>query len=110
FGLETLWDPDAAAAFQQLPGARAGELKLDPWIADQLDAFIALHGVRVEPLAAAALAELAAEQLAPREAVNRSSATTAEPLDGVARSLAAGSGGQLAPFQWAAVRYALQAR
>ena len=108
FALETLWDPEIAGAFEQLPGARAGELKLDPWIADQLDAFVAMHDVRVEPLAATALAELAAEQRAARQAVNRSRATAAEPLDEVAARL--GGDSRLAPFQWAAVRYALRAR
>ena len=54
--LETFWDPDMQAAFEQLPGAAANELKLDPWIVDQLDAFIALHDIEVTPIAAEALA------------------------------------------------------
>ena len=108
FALETLWDPDAAEAFEQLPGARAGELKLDPWVADQIDAFVVLHGIRVEPLAANALAELAAEQRTARQAINRSRAVAAEPIAEVVSRL--GGDSELAPFQWAAVRYALDAR
>jgi SWI/SNF-related matrix-associated actin-dependent regulator 1 of chromatin subfamily A len=106
FVLEVLWDHDAATAFQSLPGARSGELKLDPWIADQLDAFIAMHRIDVAPEAAAALAALMEEHLAARRAVLRSNAREAEPLEEVATRL----GGELAPFQWAAVRYALEAR
>ena len=107
FAVETLWDPDIAGAFEQVPGARAGELKLDPFIADELDAFVALHGVQVEPLAAEAMARLAAEHRAARRAVNRSRAVADDPIGEVAGRL---SGGELAPFQWAAVRYALEAR
>ncbi len=106
FALEVFWDPEVATAFEQLPGARAGELKLDPWIADQLDAFVALHGVALSPAAAEALAGLAAQQRAARSAVARSRATRADPVEGVPDRL----GGELQPFQWAAVRYALEAR
>ena len=104
--LETFWDADVQAAFEQLPGAAANELKLDPWIVDQLDAFIALHGIEVTPNAAEALAEMAAQHRAAQRAVASSRATTAEPIPEVAQRL----GGELAPFQWVAVRYALEAR
>lgn len=104
--LETFWDPDIQAAFEQLPGAAANELKLDAWIVDQLDAFIAMHRVLVAPTAADAIAELAAEHRAAQRAVAASRATAAEPLPAVAARL----GGELAPFQWVAVRYALDAR
>ncbi|WP_249021318.1 DEAD/DEAH box helicase [Conexibacter sp. S30A1] len=104
--LETFWDPDAQAAFEALPGAAANELKLDAWIVDQLDAFIARHEIDVAPTAAQALEQMAAEHRAAQRAVAASRATTAEPLAEVAPRL----GGELAPFQWAAVRYALQAR
>ncbi len=104
--LETFWDPDVQAAFQQLPGAAGGELKLDPWIADQLDAFLALHGVEVTPAAGEAVERMAAEARAAQRAVAASRATSAEPIAEVAARL----GGELAPFQWVAVRYALQAR
>ena len=37
-GLDVLWDHDAAAAFEQLPGAEAGRrLPLDPWVIAPLD-------------------------------------------------------------------------
>ncbi len=104
--LETFWDPDIQSAFEQLPGAAANELKLDAWIVDQLDAFIGMHGVEVTPHAAQALAEMAAQHRAAQRAVAASRASTAEPLADVAQRL----GGELAPFQWVAVRYALEAR
>ena len=81
--LETFWDPEIQAAFEQLPGAAANELKLDAWIVDQLDAFIALHEVEVAPHAAEALAHAGRSSTAPRSARWRSSrATTAEPIAG----------------------------
>ncbi len=104
--LESFWDPEIQPAFEQLPGATRNELKLDPWIIDQLDAFLALHEVAVAPLAAEALAQLAAQHRAAQRAVAASRATSGEPISEVAARL----GGELAPFQWAAVRYALQAR
>ncbi len=106
FALETLWDPDVAVAFTALPGATAGELKLDPWIVDALDAFIARHTVHVAPEAALALEELGREHRAARAQIARSQARAAEPIPEVAAAI----GGELAPFQWAAVRYALEAR
>lgn len=55
FSLQVLWDHDVAAAFARLPGAVQNELKVDPWIADQLDAFVALHQVEVTPAAGTSL-------------------------------------------------------
>jgi superfamily II DNA or RNA helicase len=104
--LETFWDPDVQEAFQQLPGAAANELKLDAWIVDQLDAFIAMHGVEVTAGAAEALELLAAQYRAAQRAVAASRATRADAIPEVAGRL----GGELAPFQWVAVRYALEAR
>ncbi len=104
--LETFWDPEIQAAFEQLPGAAANELKLDAWIVDKLDAFIAIHGVEVQPAAAQALELMAEQHRAAQRAVAASRATSAEPIEEVAARL----GGELAPFQWAAVRYALESR
>jgi SWI/SNF-related matrix-associated actin-dependent regulator of chromatin subfamily A-like protein 1 len=106
FSLQVLWDHDVAEAFGQLPGAVRNELRLDPWIADELDAFVTLHQVAVAPSAAEQLAALVAERRAASNAVAASRATEAEPIDEIAGRL----GGRLAPFQWAAVRYALKAR
>ncbi len=106
FSLEVLWDPEVAPAFEQLPGANRNELKLDPWVADQLDAFVARHQVQVAPAAAEALTELVAEHRGALRAVAASRAVRADPIAELAGML----GGQLAPFQWAAVRYALAAR
>jgi SWI/SNF-related matrix-associated actin-dependent regulator 1 of chromatin subfamily A len=104
--LEVLWDPEIATAFEALPGARAGELKLDPWIADQLDEFVAVHQVALSPAAAETLADLAQQQRAAASAVARSRARSGEPIPATAAKL----GGELQPFQWAAVHYALEAR
>ena len=106
FTLEVLWDHDAGDAFERLPGTRGRELKPDPWIADELDAFVARHGVVPSPAAAEQLAALAAEHRAARRAIADSRRTSAEPIPEVAAVL----GGELAPFQWVAVRYALEAR
>ena len=107
FVLEPFWDAEIQFAFEtQLPGAIHNELKLDPWIVDQLDAFLALHEVHVAPLAAEALANLAEQQRTAQRAVAASRATKAEAIPEVAARM----GGDLAPFQWAAVRYALEAR
>jgi hypothetical protein len=106
--LDVLWDHDAGTAFDRLPGADdvAHALPLDPWVVEPLDAFLALHRVHVEPGARPALERLRAEHAEATAAVRRSRATSAEPLPEVASTL----GGDLAPYQWAGVRYALDAR
>ncbi|MDQ6835848.1 MAG: DEAD/DEAH box helicase [Actinomycetota bacterium] len=102
--LEVLWDHDAGVAFAQLPGAQGTRaVPLDPWLAVDLDAFVARHGVQVSGHAVDVLDRLLEEHRQAASAVRRSRATEAEPLD-------LPLGGELAPFQWAAVRYALQAR
>ena len=105
--LEVGFDPEIGAAFERLPaagGTRA--VALDPWAVEQLDAFVALHGVQVGGRAQEELEELRAENRRAADAVARSRATAAEPIPEVAAVL----GGELAPFQWAGVRYALEAR
>jgi superfamily II DNA or RNA helicase len=105
--LEVLWDPEVGAAFEQLAaseGTRA--VALDPWAIEELDPFIARHGVEVTGQALEALEELRAEHRAAVDAVRRSRAFEADPLPAAAAVL----GGELAPFQWAAVRYVLDAR
>jgi len=104
--LEVLWDPDIGAAFDRVKGATGRRVPLDPWVSESLDAFLSLHEVEVTALAQPVLERLRAEHDAAMEAVRRSRATEAEPLEEVAARL----GGQLEPFQWAAVRYALDAR
>src|SRR3954471_8257651 len=106
--LETLWDPEAGEAFERLPGVEGGgrTLPLDPWIVGALDGFLALHGVHVEADAAEALEDLRTEHAAAAAATRRSRATAGEPL----RDVAARLGGTLQPFQWAGVRYVLDAR
>src|SRR3954447_22369677 len=106
--LEVLWDPETGTAFERLPGAEpAGRvMPLDPWVVDTLDGFLARHGVAVRPSAADALEDLREEAAAAAEAIRRSRATSGEPIPEVAARL----GGELQPFQWAGVRYALDAR
>jgi SWI/SNF-related matrix-associated actin-dependent regulator of chromatin subfamily A-like protein 1 len=103
-GLDVLWDHDAGAAFEQLPGAEAGRrLPLDPWVIEPLDAFLGLHGTAIDGPAQPVLAKLRAEHDEAAERISRSRATAGEPLD-------LPLGGTLEPFQWAGVRYALDAR
>ena len=104
--LEVLWDPDAGAAFDRLPGVERRRVPVDPWLVPQIDAFVALHGVAVTAAAAPVLDALRAEHDAAADAVRASRATDGEPIAEVATVL----GGELEPFQWAAVRYALHAR
>ncbi len=108
FKLDVLWDPDTGAAFEDLPGAeQAGRvMPLDPWVVDTLDGYLAMHGVAVEPAAARALDTLREEAAEAAEAIRRSRSTSGEPIAEIAERL----GGTLQPFQWAGVRYALDAR
>jgi len=104
--LEVLWDHDTGEAFLGLPGVERGSrtLPIDPWALEPLEAFLRAHDVAVSPNAAPLLARLRAEHDEAIEAVRRSRARAGEPLD---IRLA---GGELAPFQWAGVRYLLEAR
>ncbi|MDQ3721469.1 MAG: DEAD/DEAH box helicase, partial [Actinomycetota bacterium] len=106
--LDVLWDSDAGAAFCKLPGAdaRSRTLPIDPWIVEPLDAFLATFGVEVDAAGSLVLDALRVEQAAALAAIRGSRAVSAEPIEEVATRL----GGELAPFQWAAVRYALDAR
>jgi hypothetical protein len=108
FLLETLWDPTIGDAFERLPGASDGgrSLPLDPWVVTHLDAFLATHGVAIDAPAGAALEELREEAAEAQASIRKSKATEAPPLEGVPEKL----GGELQPFQWAGVRYVLDAR
>src|SRR6185436_10492739 len=105
--LEVLWDPDVGAAFANLPGAEGERVvPVDPWLCEPLEAFLALHGVEVAPMAVPVLEQLRAEAAEAAAAIRASRATEAEPIAEVAAVL----GGTLEPFQWAGVRYVLEAR
>jgi SWI/SNF-related matrix-associated actin-dependent regulator of chromatin subfamily A-like protein 1 len=106
--LDVLWDPDAGAAFCKLPGAeaRSRTLPIDPWVVEPLDAYLARHGVAVDGPGAHVLGALRAEHDEARATIRRSRAVEGEPIASVAAVL----GGELAPFQWAGVRYVLDAR
>lgn len=105
--LEVLWDPATGEAFDALPGCEGERtIPVDPWLLEPLDAFIALHGVEITYSANVALARLRVEAEQAAAAIRASRATEAEPIAEVAERL----GGELEPFQWAAVRYALEVR
>jgi SWI/SNF-related matrix-associated actin-dependent regulator 1 of chromatin subfamily A len=105
--LEVIWDPDVGSAFERLPGAEGTRaVPLDPWISEPLDGFIARHQVQVTGVALEALEGLRAQRSQAAEAIARSRAAHADPIEPAASRL----GGDLAPFQWAGVRYALDAR
>ncbi|MDQ6776519.1 MAG: DEAD/DEAH box helicase [Actinomycetota bacterium] len=105
--LEVLWDPDIGSAFERLPGAEGGRsVPLDPWLAESLDEFVSRHEVAVEGPAVAVLDALLAERAQAADAIRASRAEHAEPIVATAAVL----GGELAPFQWAGVRYVLAAR
>jgi hypothetical protein len=106
--LDVLWDHDAGVAFDALPGAGdvGRTLPIDPWIVEQLDAFMAAHGVAVDGPAREVLRDLRAEYDDALAEIRASRTTTGEPIAATAEVL----GGELAPFQWGAVRYALRAR
>ncbi len=105
--LEVLWDPEVGEAFERLPGAEDERtLPLDPWVVEALDAFVARHDVEVRGTARTALDGLRAEHDTAMTTIRRSRATEGEPIAEVADQL----GGELEPFQWAGVRYVLEAR
>ena len=105
--LEVIWDPDIGVAFEDMAASEGTRsVALDPWIIEELDTFIEEHWVEVTGLAAEVLDRLRAEHAAAAEAVARSRAVSGEPIESVVGAL----GGELAPFQWAGVRYALDAR
>jgi superfamily II DNA or RNA helicase len=105
--LEVVWDPDVGSAFEHLPGAEGTRaVPLDPWVAEELDAFVARHQVQVIGPALEALQGLLAERRQAAVAIRRSRADRGDPMPATAAVL----GGELAPFQWAGVRYVLDAR
>ena len=108
FGLQPLWDPDAVKAFGALPGAdaRARQLPIDPWVLEALEGFLRQFVVTVSPAAKHHLDLVRAEHDEAIEAIRRSRSRKAEPMPEVAARL----GGELAPFQWAGVRYLLDKR
>jgi len=105
--LEVVWDPDVGRAFERFPGAEGTRaVPPDAWVAEQLDAFVARHDVQVTQPAGEVLDGLLAERREAAEAIRRSRSDHGEPI----ASTAAVLGGELAPFQWAGVRYVLDAR
>lgn len=104
--IEVLWDPDTGAAFAELPGSEGAAVPVDPWLCEPLDAFLAMHGVEVTPMARPVLERLRADAAEAAAAIRASRATEGEPIPAVAEVL----GGELEPFQWAGVRYVLEAR
>ncbi len=108
FAFDVLWDHRSAETFAALPGAdaRSRTLPIDPWVLEALEAFLRDHDVEVGASAAPALRGLRDEYDVAIEAIRRSRSRTAEPPDPAPRL----GEGELAPFQWAGVRYVLDAR
>jgi SWI/SNF-related matrix-associated actin-dependent regulator 1 of chromatin subfamily A len=105
--LEPLWDRDLVSAFRQLPCAGGStSVVADPSVAGQLDSFINGHRVLLSGSACDVMSEMLIEYREASEAVELSRARTAPPIAATAGVL----GGVLKPFQWAAVRYALERR
>jgi SWI/SNF-related matrix-associated actin-dependent regulator 1 of chromatin subfamily A len=108
--LRTGWDRQATVAFRALPevGPNSGgapRLPADPALVGEVDAFLAERpGIELETDVEAALDALRAERRRAEATVALSLADAAEPLDLPAL------GGELQPFQWAAVHYALRQR
>jgi hypothetical protein len=105
--LEVLWDEATGEAFNRLPGVerRSRTLPIDPWALEPLEHFLRTHDVAVAATARPVLAALRAEHEEAIDAVRRSRTRDGEPLP-----IASRLGGELAPFQWAGVRYLLEAR
>ncbi len=103
--LEVVWDPDVGSAFKRLPGAEDSCVP-DPGIAEQLEAFIARHDVQLTQSAGEVLDGLLAHRRQAAKAICCSRSEHGDPIPSTAAVL----GGELAPFQWAWVRYVLDAR
>jgi SWI/SNF-related matrix-associated actin-dependent regulator of chromatin subfamily A-like protein 1 len=105
--LEVLWDPDSGAAFERLRGSEGTRaVPLDPWLAEELDAFLARHEVQLDGPAEAVLNRLLDERQQAAEQIRRSRAEHGDPIPEVDARI----NGELKPFQWAGVRYVLDAR
>jgi len=105
--LDVLWRAAIGTAFLELPGAdvTTGTLPADPYVMADLDAFCDEHAVATGAAAIPVLEEARAEHAAAQEAIARSRAEDAEPLDPAPEL-----GGTLRPFQVAGVRYLLEHR
>src|SRR3954470_6011091 len=105
--LEVTWDPDTTPALLALPAAEAHgrTLPVDPYLLEPLEHYLRTFGVDVAHNALLALQDLRSEHAPAIDAVRRSRAHDAAPLEIETRM-----GGELKPFQRAGVRYVLQAR
>jgi hypothetical protein len=108
FAIEPLWDHDVVGAFDRLPGVdtRNHALPIDGWALEPLEHLVRRFAVEVAASALPHLEHLRLDHDEAVAAIRRSRAREAEPLDPLPRI----SGGELAPFQWAGVRYVLDAR
>jgi SWI/SNF-related matrix-associated actin-dependent regulator of chromatin subfamily A-like protein 1 len=107
FKLDVNWDPETVPAFVALPAAEAHgrTLPVDPYVLEPLEHFIRLHGIDVGANARERLDKLRGEHDAAIGAVRRSRAHDGPSLEAETRL-----GGELRPFQRAAVAYAREAR
>ena len=107
--LEVLWDPDAGAAFERLPGAEdaAARSRSTRGSSSSSTRFLALHEVEVDGAAARGSTALRAEH---DEAAARDPPLARDRGRADRRGRRACSAASSQPFQWAGVRYALEAR
>ena len=106
--LEALWDPDSGDAFERLPGVEAAgaRCRWTPGWSAPSTASWPCTASRSRPTRPRPSTTCAPSTPRPPHEIRRSRATEGEPLPEVAAKL----GGTLQPFQWAGVRYALDAR
>jgi hypothetical protein len=107
FKLDVNWDPETIPAFVGLPAAEAHgrTLPVDAYLLEPLEHYLRTYGVEPSPVALEVLDRLRREHDAAIDDVRRSRAHSAPPL-----AIEDRLGGELRPFQRAAVAYALWSR
>jgi SNF2 family DNA or RNA helicase len=107
FKLDVNWDPETIPAFVALPAAEAHgrSLPVDPYLLEPLEHYLRTFRVEPSPVAGEVLERLRRDHDAAIDDVRRSRATTGPELEVEDRL-----GGELRPFQRAAVAYALSSR
>ena len=107
FALDVNWDPETIPAFLALPACEAHgrSLPVDPYLLEPLEHYLRTYGVEPAANAREVLERLRTEHDEAIHGVRRSRAHSAPEL-----AIEDRLGGELRPFQRAAVAYALEAR